>query len=281
MGCLFASCMATPSARAQSLPWSVRAESDFRVGLLFGRQHIRLSDPAAALNLRLDPELFLVGGAIELSRQGSLSARLAGSLSVLERGHGVSETRFSNGSSQSQAGPLWDLSPSFKSWEAAGYYRFLTWAGYRYSFLAGYRQIVTNYAGQPRPDSSLSPSATFQTSHSFGIPFMGIATTFFGPWWKGRVQLVGSPFTSANGSVSHREPPSLLIRSYRNTLSGAAFSLEVDGSVNVRHDLLIGIFGAYHRLDLEGEASKDALPDFRSSTEADFGVIGLTFMYLL
>ena len=166
---------------------------------------MRFSDPTGALNLRLDPELFIVGGALDLSPGGSLSARLAGSISVFERGQGLSETPFpleDQSGRPLKAGPLWDLSPFFKSWEASGAYHFLNWGGYRYSLLAGYRQIVTNYSGQPRPDFALVPGAAFQANHSFGIPFLGIATTFFGPSWKGRVQFIGSPCSSAEGSVS-------------------------------------------------------------------------------
>lgn len=279
MACLFAFWIAAPSVRSQSLPLSVRVESEVQMGLLFGRQHIRLSDPTAALNLRLDPELFLVGGVLDLSQGGAWTARLAGSLSIFERGHGLSETPLSGGSSQSRSGPLWDLSPSFKSWEAAGQYHFLMWRGYRYSLLAGYRQILTRYSGQPKSDSSLSPAATLQANHAFDIPHMGIATTFSGPSWRGRVELIGSPFVSASGSVSHGEPPSRPVRSYRGTFSGLEYSLKIDGAMNLGPDIMAGIYGAYHRLDLEGHASEDASPEFRSSAEADFGIIGLSFLY--
>ncbi|AFM24950.1 hypothetical protein Desti_2260 [Desulfomonile tiedjei DSM 6799] len=36
-----------------------------------------------------------------------------------------------------------------------------------------------------------------------------------------------------------------------SSLAGAAYSLEVDGAINVRPDILVGIFGAYHRLQLD------------------------------
>jgi hypothetical protein len=131
----------------------------------------------------------------------------------------------------------------------------------------------------------LQRGSSFQVNDSFGIPILGFATTFFGPSWKGRVQFTASPFASASGSTFFREipappAPAPPLRDYRSSLSGAAYSLEVEGGINMSPEILIGVFGAYNRLDLEGSASGGTSTNFRSAAEADIGVVGLSLMYL-
>jgi len=249
-------------AGAESLPWNIGVDSSFRVEFLFGHQIFRHLDPKLLNVTRFvatyDPRLPVLAGTVEITPFPAISGRLVGSISVAESAgeHVITVSTITG--SQDATSPFtptdkwgWDVKTDFSSWEAAGLYHLWSGGGYRFSFTAGYRQQTWDYRGSP---SNGLPDSPLHDSYSAHIPFIGMQTSMFFPWWKARFEVLGSPFM--NVSVSNAfQRGSFGLQFDGNLSRGGLVELQMTGDVNLAPNVFVGLHGRYSYQELYGSVS--------------------------
>jgi hypothetical protein len=268
----------SPGALAEVLPWGVRVDTSLRLGLLFGRQLVRYSDLPGAeferFRMEFGPRLPILSGMCELTPVPSISARLAGSLSVMETDmtvfHAMADPEPS----------LWDVRPDFGCWEAAGLYHLWNGGGYRFSLVGGYRQEYWHYRGEP---SGAQPSGSSLrdrfTSH---IPFLAMQTAVMYPWWKARFEILASPFMSKKVSAIVQDGPNV-VEYEGDADSGGLIELEVEGTASLSSRIRLGLYCRYSYHEVYGEYTRADLvesPARRLYVGEDFAIIGLNMTLL-
>jgi hypothetical protein len=268
------------SACAQGLP-SIAIDSSFRVEYLVGGLQSRYSPPADPtidrLKIDLNPQVAVLSGMVEMSPMPMASGRLLGSISVWERTGSEARPRDHR---LDRADTIdWQAKPDFTQWEAAGLYHLWNAAGYRFSFTAGYRQEKWTFNGEPTG----SAQGTLSDEYTSHIPFIGMQTSMFFPWWKARFEVLGSPFMSkqVTSSTSGTLNGSIGFQTQGKANSGGMIELQMDGSVGLSPVLFLGINACYTYQELYGtstvrsQASPELVPvEYRLYTSESMFRIG-------
>ena len=234
-------------------------DSSFRAEFLFGHQEVRQLDarvpdtqPLLAgqvldrFSVNFDPRLPVLAGTVEITPFPVVSGRLAGSISVFEKS-GVANRRVD---------PLlvrtdWDVKPEYSSWEAAGLYHLWHGGGYRFSVTAGYRREIWDYRGTP---ANGGPDSPLHDSFTASIPFIGMQTAMFFPWWKARFEVLGSPFMNMNVSDSIQKG-GFALQFDGNLYRGGLVEVQMEGNANLTANVLVGLYSRYAYQELYGSLS--------------------------
>jgi hypothetical protein len=244
------------SACAQGLP-SIAIDSSFRVEYLLGGLQSRYSPPADPtidrLKIDLNPQVAVLSGMVEMSPMPVASGRLLGSISVWERTGSAARPRdhwLERGDTLD-----WQAKPDFTQWEAAGLYHLWNTAGYRFSLTAGYRQEKWTFNGEPTG----SGQGTLNDEYTSHIPFIGMQTSMFFPWWKARFEVLGSPFMSKqvmnSSSGTLNDGTTIGFQTQGKANSGGLIEFQMDGSVGLSSALFLGINACYTYQELYGTST--------------------------
>ncbi len=245
-------------------PQRLEVDSSVRMEVLFGSQMLRSLDgdlgPVDVFKILYSPRLPVVAGSVEVSPYQLVSARIAGALSILERDlsstRGVVQSIPPDVSVEITPISRWVTRPDYQSWEAAGLYHLHKGGGYRFSVLAGYRQSVWRYHGELEQGGDSQLRDTFSSN----IPFLGMQTAMFFPWWKARFEVLGSPFMKKSSTVSLRQGT---VYSEQNveTDKGGLIEFRLEGTVSLHTNLWLGVFACYHYQELTGKSTgRSVLP---------------------
>jgi hypothetical protein len=242
------------------MPANIGIDSSFRVGFLFGRNTILYKDALAVRSIpdtsnatfgywRMEhgPRLPLLSGTVEVSPFQRLSVRFAGSIAIAT---GSSLFEFT---AEDPEATWWDVSPAFRHWEAAGLYHLWTGGGYRFSLVGGYRQEWWKFAGGPALYKERLNS--FREDLDSRIPFFGLQTAVFYPWWKARFELRGSPFMTKHISAEVATAPRQV--EYRGWADdGGMVEFELEATVMVTTNFRAGVHARYSYQELHGETTR-------------------------
>lgn len=233
---------------AEAPPWNIQVDSSFRAEYLFGHQVLRQVEPQVfgvdRFVANYDPRVPILSGTIEITPIPAISGRLAGSISVLERPG--AQVRTITGSVF--PGGRWDVKPDFSSWEAAGLFHLWSGGGYRFSLTAGYRQQTWDYQGTA---SNGTPDSPLHDSFSSHIPFIGMQTAMFFPWWKARFEVLGSPFMNV-GVSNALQQGGFALQFDGNLYRGGLVEFQMAGDVSLTPTVLVGLSGRYAYQELYG-----------------------------
>lgn len=268
-----------PAGAFFQLPWNMGMDASMRMEYLFGSQSISESGltplQAGSLKFMLDPRLPVVSGTVELSPGGFFSGRLGGCVSISSTGGSINRAPGFFVSAPSTAD--WDTETNFSSWEAAALGHIFNGGGYRFSVTAGYRQDRWRYTGEPvGPSTGNTSSDDVLTSH---IPFLGLQTSMVFPWWKARFEVLGSPFMNRTISGS-RVQGGTLIDWDGKAASGGLIEVDVEGTVHVTTNVLVGLHWRYTHQELYGKARQRVnggatVYDYDIHLNEDLATVGL------
>jgi hypothetical protein len=256
----------------------ITVDTAFRAGILFGRQMVRPTEPAAFPNSQfrteISPRLPLVSGMFELSPIRLLSARAAGSSSFLETDMNLQQAR-----GDALAASTWNVSPSFRSYEAALLLHLHSAGAYRFSVVGGYRQEDWAYPGAP--GGTQPAGSELRDEYSSGIPFVGLQTSMFFPWWKARFEILGSWFANKKLYTAINDGNNISYTGYLN--EGGLVDVQMDGSGQLTSLLRMGLFARYSYQGLNGLVSGPSqtagavASKYRMFMDESFAVLGLNF----
>jgi len=239
----------TTPLQAQMVPQSLGLDSSLRLEYLFGNQLLRsvdrANDPVDQFRIEYNPRLPVLALAAELSPLPLFSGRFAGALSVLE-----SNTSTNRPLSSTSAPSDWSVHPDYGSWELAGLFHLSSGGGYRFSVTAGYRTSEWQYTA----DSGRGSGYGVKDKFSSYIPFMGLQTAMFFPWWKARFEMIGSPFMTRRSTVSMWQNGTFLEQRVEAD-KGGLIELIAEGTVGVRPGIWAGLLMRYHYEELYGHSS--------------------------
>jgi hypothetical protein len=234
------------SVQAQFLP-GLSVDTSLRVEYLFGHQSNRYSHKNLPyFNYDFDPRLTVLTGRVEVTPYPSLSGRLVGSVSVFDQSGIIHKAPAHTPGLQPSP---WDETPHFTQWEAAGLYNMWNAEGYRFSFVAGYRQDNWTYSGPPVGRTATTQNVRDELFSS--IPFIGLQTSMFFPAWKARFEVLGSPFMSRRVAVYQGNDYTI---EGRPTGSGM-LEFQFEGSTAVTHNIFLGGNAAYSMQELTGTST--------------------------
>lgn len=273
------SCWAVTVA-AEEMPVNIGIDSSFRVGFLFGRNTVLYKDalaegttentsPHKYWRMEHGPRLPLLSATVEVSPFQRLSARFAGSIAVIT-GSSLFEL-----TAQDPETTWWDVSSGFGNWEVAGLYHLWTGGGYRFSLVGGFRQEWWKFAGGPALYKERMNS--FREDLDARIPFIGLQTAVFYPWWKARFELRGSPFMTKRISAEIATVPRQV--DYRGWADdGGLIEFDLEATVAVTTSVRAGVHARYSYQELHGETTRQDGSGERFqdvfATES-FGLLGL------
>lgn len=277
------------------MPQRVAIDSSLRMEFLFGSQLLRSVDgdlgPVDVFKVEYNPRLPVLAGTVEISPFRLISGRLAGALSILE-----TDMTSSRGvvflqppSTYVAVTPIsrWVTQPDYQSWEAALLYHLHKGGGYRFSLVAGYRQTVWHYHGELEQGGD----SRLRDSFSSRIPFIGMQTGMFFPWWKARFEIIGSPFMRKSSVVSIQTQSTAQaglgnVFSEQNveTDQGGLIEFRIEGTVNLTTNLWLGVMACYHYQELYGQSTgRSSVPPVNPAnlnnyyTRESFASLGLNF----
>ena len=154
----------------------------------------------------------------------------------------------------------WITRPDYQSWEVAGLYHLYKGGGYRFSVLGGFRQTVWRYHGELEQGGGAELRDTFSSN----IPFFGMQTAMFFPWWKARFEVIGSPFMKKSSTVSLHQN-NIYAEQNVNTDVGGLVEFRLEGTVSLHTNLWLGVFACYQYQELTGESTdSNGQPFFRN-----------------
>ncbi|MEW6349353.1 MAG: hypothetical protein AB1646_09850 [Thermodesulfobacteriota bacterium] len=265
------------SLHAAGCSGGIIVDTAFRAGILFGHQRVRQTNPPEAVTdgfrTEVSPRLPVISGMFELSPLSMLSARAAGATSVFETDMSLRQTR-----GDSLGGSMWNVNPNFRSYEGAVLVHICAAGAYRFSAVGGYRQEDWNYPGSA---TGIQPAGSeLRDQYRSEIPFFGLQTTMFFPWWKARVEVLGSPWVSKRLFTSIKDGNNIDYTGYLN--EGGLIEVQVDGSAQLTSLLRCGLYGRYSYQDLNGLVSGPSLDGtFRQKYKMymgeSFAILGLNF----
>ncbi|MFH0821686.1 MAG: hypothetical protein V2B18_02970 [Pseudomonadota bacterium] len=265
------------SAQAQQFSWNIGIDSALRLGVLFGQEGARIQDvPGSFTNsYRVDyaPRLPVATALVEISPHPVLSARIAGVTSFLEGGVGS----FHGTSATAPAQSPWDVKPDFKSWEAAGLVHICSGDGYRFSFVSGYRQQGTNYVGDP--SGVQAAGSSLRDEFRSYVPFIGFQTAVFHPWWKARLEILGSVFTNTR-CYSLIKDGADAVEYDGKADKGGLIEVELGGTAALSQSVRMGLYGRYTYQDLHGRSTRTLSgvnANYDLSIDQAFGVVAFDF----
>jgi hypothetical protein len=251
--------LSAPALHAQwFMPKRLAIDSAFRMEFLFGSQMLRSTDgdltPVNALKVVHNPRVPVLAGTVEVSPFQLISGRISGSISVLEPD--ITSTRgvvnVVEPLTHNVIRPISQFvtQPDYQSWEAAGMFHLHKGGGYRFSVLAGYRQSTWHYHGELGNESG----ARLRDSFSSNIPFLGMQTAMFFPWWKARFEVLGSPFMNTSSSIALQRN-GVFAEQNVETDEGGLIEFRVEGTVSLLTNFWAGVFACYHHQELYGRST--------------------------
>ncbi len=240
--------LAVPWVCAQGCPLNLTLDSSFRMEFLFGTQAIRDRTPPQDIErFRIDSNFRLpvIAGNVEMTPFVFLSGRLAGLTSVLEQ-QGTIDLSAADFDIQVAERRVINAKPSFSGWEAAGLFHLWNDGGYRFSVTAGYREEYWKLEGESLAQTSFL-SENFQTR----VPFLGLQTAVFFPWWKARFELIGSRWMTkiVSGSLTN----SFLAQYEAKATGGGLLELQVEGTASITQNIFAGLHSRYTFQEAFGE----------------------------
>lgn len=249
-------CVSTVPAQGQWLPTNLGVDTSLRAGYLVGWQMTQLkegpetfqADNLPRFRTEFYPRLPVLSGDFEWSPIPELSGRLAGALSVLEKGFTYVHAR-----SDVASGSEWDVAPDYRQWEAAGLLNLWAGGGYRFSIVGGYRQEFWLYLGTPT--YSEADNSYFRDKINAHIPFFAMQTAMFFPWWKARFEVLASPFMSKKIDTQILKD-SRMVRYNGTADNGGLVELTVEGTAAITPQLRVGLYSRYTYQELRGEIVK-------------------------
>jgi len=235
----------------QSGPWNLALDSSFRMEFLFGSQALRDRNQVIDVErFRIDSNFRLpvLAGNVELTPLVFLSGRLGGLTSVLE-GQGTYDRSAADFDVNVAERRVIDAKPTFSGWEAAGLFHLWNDGGYRFSVTAGYREEFWKLEGQ-----GTAPSGTtsfFHENYQTRVPFLGLQTAMFFPWWKARFELIGSRWMTK--IVSGVLADSFVAQYEAKTTGGGLLELQAEGTASVTQNIFAGLHARYTFQESFGE----------------------------
>ena len=270
-----------PCLHAQWLPWDIAVDSSVRAEFLFGTQAIRSAIKGVAPEgeadfrflLNSDVRLPVLSGTVEVSPLTFISGRLVGLTSILEQQGEVQRLRRLEAA---QPEHLFNAKPAFNSWEAAGLWHLWNRDGYRFSFTAGYRQEASSLEGVGVP-GILRVNLSSRDDAASYVPFLGLQTAVFFPWWKARCELLGSPWMLKKVSGSVIRTDSTV--TYYGSGRGGLLEVQIEGTMFLTRCLFAGVHGRYTFQESYGEFTRKdnglVTGRFDMYTGDSFAIIGL------
>jgi hypothetical protein len=247
------------SSLAQGLPLGLVVDSSCQIDFLFGQQTFgrqrrwnleAWTGNIESLRLDLTPRLPVVDAMVELGSYRSFSARLRGISSFLESD---SWTKVGKGPGRDQQQVKEfeaRLKPEMRAWEAAGLYH-LSWGGpYRFSIVGGYRQEYWKFLLQ---EAHFGGEAMYY-KHTSRVPFFGLQTSMSFPWWKARMEVIGSPFMTKL-VYFYAKTSDHFMRVDGTWRDGGLLEVNVDGSMYVSPSVTLGLSLRYCYEELRGEVN--------------------------
>ena len=246
--------IAVPWVCAQSCPWNLTLDSSFRMEFLFGTQAIRDRTPLQDVErFRIDSNFRLpvLAGNVEMTPLVFLSGRLGGLISVLEE-QGTIDRSAADFDILVPERRVINAKPSFSGWEAAGLFHLWNDGGYRFSVTAGYREEYWRLEGEGLAQTSFLRE-NFQTR----VPFLGLQTAVFFPWWKARFELIGSRWMTkiVSGSLSNSFN-SLMAQYDARATGGGLLELQVEGTASITQNIFAGLHSRYTFQESFGELTR-------------------------
>ena len=246
--------IAVPWVYAQSSPWNLTLDSSFRMEFLFGTQAIRDRAPLQDVErFRIDSNFRLpvLAGNVEMTPLVFLSGRLGGLTSVLEQ-QGTIDRSAADFDIQVAERRVINAKPSFSGWEAAGLFHLWNDGGYRFSVTAGYREEYWRLEGEGLGQTSFLRE-NFQTR----VPFLGLQTAVFFPWWKARFELIGSRWMTkiVSGSLSNSFN-SFIAQYEARATGGGLLELQVEGTASITQNIFAGLHSRYTFQESFGEFTR-------------------------
>jgi len=246
------------SVQAQALLRDIGIDSSLRVAYLLGRQVYRYNEARGGGfdRWRMDygTQLPMLSGMFELSPIRLVSARLAGSISVLEK-----NTHF-NHTMADPAPSVWSVLPGFKHWEAAGLIHLWNGGGYRFSVVGGYRKEYWTFEGTPSADQPANSSSSDRITAE--IPFVALQTAMFFPWWKARFEVLGSPFMSKRILTEFRYGTGVTFDYDGRVDHGGLIEVELEGTASITSRIRLGAYARYSFQELYGESTRSTPAGF-------------------
>jgi hypothetical protein len=244
---------------------------------------IGFPNPIEQLRINFYNNLPVLDGVVELTPIPAVSARVRGSVSVLNSDRSVTfsgsspipiyvYTDFFDKTTPYTSYGWGELSasirPQFWLWEVAGLYNLSYEGFYRYSLVGGYRQESWSY----KPSNGDTTNSYLRADFTSQIPFIGMQTVMNAPEWKARFEVLGSPFMTKKVAHSARDQGQYM-QLDGNLTHGGFIELQMDGNINVTPNGLIGVYAQYSYEQLKGEltgTSKDGSNNGYLTTSYNF-----------
>ncbi|MBI4961965.1 MAG: hypothetical protein HY913_01680 [Desulfomonile tiedjei] len=244
---LVLTCLATP-LQAQVLPWNIGLDSWFGIDFLAARQDALYQHRLIARehSAEWNPRVPALSGMIEVSPFPFASARLAGSVSV-----GTSNVEVIRATAAAPGPFRWDLKTDFREWEAAGLWHLWNGGGYRFSVTGGYRRELWLYRGDPR--GTQPAGSSLREEFRSDIPFVGLQTAMFFPFWRARFEIQGSWFMTkkVEQTVSRIDA----IETVESTGDkGGIIALRMEGETNITPNVTAGLHVRYSHQEFTGSS---------------------------
>ncbi len=245
-------------SQGQAPPGGLAVDSSCQIDFLFGQQtfgrQIRTGpedssgnvtgDILESLRLDLTTRLPVLDGMIEIGPYRSFSVRLRGIGSFLESDSWTKVGKGPDSAKEFEA----RLKPEMRAWEALGLYHVSVAGPYRFSLLGGYREEYWKFQ---RQESGLGGEA-MDYRHTSRVPFFGLQTSMSFPWWKAKMEVIGSPFMTKLVYFYARNPNHFMHidGTWRD---GGLVEASMDGSVLVSPSVTLGLSFRYCYEELRGE----------------------------
>jgi len=245
-------------SQAQALPAGLVVDSSFQIDFLFGQQTfgrqtrtgpedisgILVGDILENLRLDLTTRLPVAEGMVELGSYRSLSVRLRGAGTFLESDSWTTVGKGPDTALEFTA----RLRPEMRAWEAAGLYH-VSWGGpYRFSLVGGYREEYWKFL---RQESGFGGEA-MDYRHTSRAPLIGLQTSMSFPWWKAKMEVIGSPFMTKL-VYFYAKNPNHFMHVDGTWRDGGLLEVALDGSVFVSPSVTLGLSFRYCHEELRGE----------------------------
>ncbi len=219
---------------------------------LLGSQALRDRTPLLDVErFRIDSNFRLpvLAGNVEITPLVFLSGRLGGLTSVLE-GNGTYDRSAADFDVQVKERRVIDAKPTFNGWETAGLFHLWNDGGYRFSVTAGYREEFWGLDGQSVTPPS-GATSLFHEKYQTRVPFLGLQTAMFFPWWKARFELIGSRWMRK--IVSGALADSFVAQYEAKSTGGGLLELQAEGTASITPNIFAGLHGRYTFQESFGE----------------------------
>ncbi len=219
---------------------------------LLGSQALRDRTPLLDVErFRIDSNFRLpvLAGNVEITPLVFLSGRLGGLTSVLE-GNGTYDRSAADFDIQVAGRRVIDAKPTFNGWETAGLFHLWNDGGYRFSVTAGYREEFWGLDGQSVTPPS-GATSLFHEKYQTRVPFLGLQTAMFFPWWKARFELIGSRWMRK--IVSGALADSFVAQYEAKSTGGGLLELQAEGTASITPNIFAGLHGRYTFQESFGE----------------------------